>query len=138
LHPIPVPIYRCKKHGSVSFPVPFLVGRKRYLSSVVEAVLEAFTSQDHALERLIEGDGPEVRTLRRWVRPLTQPTVQGWIRGLLESWLGGWVLPATPPRARPGVWEALQGLKILAGSLSREGWPASPCALLMQAALDST
>jgi hypothetical protein len=53
------------------------VGRKRYLSAVVETVLEVFARGSQALERLFEDDGgPDARTLRRWVRPLTMPAVQ--------------------------------------------------------------
>lgn len=118
------------------FSVPFLAGRKRFLSAVVETVLEAFTSVGQALERLFKDDGgggPDVRTLRRWVRPLTQPAVQGWIRGKLETWAQGTALPATPPGGRPGVWEAFHGLKLVARCLSSEGWPVSLPALLMQA-----
>jgi hypothetical protein len=137
LQAIPVPRFRCVEHGEVPFPLPFLAGRKRYLSSVVEGVLEGFTCLGRALERLVEGDGPDVRTVRRWVRPLTETAVQGWIREKLEAWGGSGVL-AVPPRARPGVWETFQRLKELAGNLSREGWPVSPCALLTQAAQDST
>jgi hypothetical protein len=134
LQPIPVPIYRCKDHGAVPFLVPFLAGRKRYLSAVVETVLEVFARGSQALERLFSDDGgPDARTLRRWVRPLTMPAVQSWVRGKLERWARGTPSPATPPGGRPEAWEAFHGLKLLARGLSGEGWPVSLPALLMQA-----
>jgi hypothetical protein len=44
--------------------VPFLASRKRYLSAVVETVLEVFARGSQALERLsLDDGGPDARTL---------------------------------------------------------------------------
>lgn len=73
-------------------------------------------------ERHLAADGPCVRTVERWVRPLEQPEVVGALEVRLQARCLSWreqVLPLVeqdhprPGTARPLAWRALQMLRCL-------------------------
>ena len=123
LAPIPIIRFRCRDCRRELTRLPsFLVRRGRYLAMVRDRALVEYAETQEPVTRVLAADGPCVRTVERWVRPLEQPEVVGALEVRLQARCLSWreqVLPLVeqdhprPGTARPLAWRTLQMLRCL-------------------------
>lgn len=134
LAPVPIVRFRCRDCRRELTRLPsFLVRWGRYLAEVRDRSMAEYAGAQAPVTRVLDADGPCVRSVARWVWPLEQPAVLARLEARLQARCLQWraqVLPQVerehpqPGGARPFAWRALQMLRCLV-RLDPQNLPAS-------------